>query len=318
MAITKSKIFEVADQLNAQGVNPTLAAVRKALDGGSFTTISEAMKEWRADKSNDTKSTQEPPPDSVREKLAEIGTDIWGIALELANGRFDSEREKFEVAKSEIEESRLEAVELADQLAEELDRTRAQVANLEAVITELKSEVKQNQDALAETKVRATTAEVRSNEMELRANDLRVELNNAHAAFERFQNESAKTIQEGKSELAELRSSYKTELSELRNSHKAEIQNLQQNHDKAVKKLQESEQLAKDNSARQSSVISSLEFKQATADEKILTLEAAIVKSDSEKTAAIEEASKSKEEVMLLRGRIEGLEIALNNKKQAS
>ena len=49
MAITKQDILAVADALDAEGVKPTLAAVRKKLGGGSFSTISEAMKEWKAE-----------------------------------------------------------------------------------------------------------------------------------------------------------------------------------------------------------------------------------------------------------------------------
>ena len=44
MAITTQQIHAIADQLHEQGIKPTLAEVRKALGGGSFTTISEAMK----------------------------------------------------------------------------------------------------------------------------------------------------------------------------------------------------------------------------------------------------------------------------------
>ena len=42
-AITKEQISETADQIAAAGQTPTLAAVRKAVGGGSFTTISGAM-----------------------------------------------------------------------------------------------------------------------------------------------------------------------------------------------------------------------------------------------------------------------------------
>ena len=44
MALSASEIPVIADQLDAAGTTPTLAAVRRALGGGSFTTISEAMQ----------------------------------------------------------------------------------------------------------------------------------------------------------------------------------------------------------------------------------------------------------------------------------
>ncbi|MGF6613091.1 hypothetical protein OKW45_008079 [Paraburkholderia sp. WSM4175] len=48
MAITKDQIWVVADELDQAGKPATLAAVRKAVGGGSFTTIQEAMFEWKA------------------------------------------------------------------------------------------------------------------------------------------------------------------------------------------------------------------------------------------------------------------------------
>ena len=47
MALTIQDIHAAADQLQEQGVKPTLAEVRKALGGGSFTTISDAMQSWK-------------------------------------------------------------------------------------------------------------------------------------------------------------------------------------------------------------------------------------------------------------------------------
>jgi hypothetical protein len=45
MTITHGRIWAAADELDAAGHNPTLAAGRKAVGGGSFTKIQEAMTE---------------------------------------------------------------------------------------------------------------------------------------------------------------------------------------------------------------------------------------------------------------------------------
>ena len=47
MAITPEQIIETAEALVERGASPTLAAVRQELGGGSFTTISEALRSWR-------------------------------------------------------------------------------------------------------------------------------------------------------------------------------------------------------------------------------------------------------------------------------
>ena len=121
MAITKEQIFAVADDLDAAGQNPTLANVRKQLGGGSFTTISEAMNEWRARKASQAAPIREPAPASITEKLAELGGDLWAVALDMANNRLAAEREALEAVRQETEAARQEAAELADQLTVELD-----------------------------------------------------------------------------------------------------------------------------------------------------------------------------------------------------
>ncbi|EBR6512375.1 hypothetical protein GIC83_25085 [Salmonella enterica] len=50
MAITTEQIMKAADELDREGQTPTLARVRKKPGGGSFTTISEVMIEWRSQK----------------------------------------------------------------------------------------------------------------------------------------------------------------------------------------------------------------------------------------------------------------------------
>ena len=90
MAITQDQIFAAADELDAAGQSATLAAVRKALGGGSFTTISDAMAEWKARKAARDTPPREPPPPALADRLGVLGAEIWSAALELANGYWQS------------------------------------------------------------------------------------------------------------------------------------------------------------------------------------------------------------------------------------
>ena len=47
MAVTKEQILAAADQIAAAGERPTLEAVRQIV-GGSYTTISPVLNEWKA------------------------------------------------------------------------------------------------------------------------------------------------------------------------------------------------------------------------------------------------------------------------------
>jgi chromosome segregation ATPase len=147
MAITTQDIHQVADKIAAEGGNPTLAAVRKALGGGSFTTISEAMQEWKSKNQAQTASPiREAAPASIGERLTAFGSEIWSISLEMANARLQSEREALEQARQEMESTQQEAVDLADQLN----------AELEQALTTIEQQAQEIAKAEAEASARAS------------------------------------------------------------------------------------------------------------------------------------------------------------------
>ena len=141
MAITKQDILAAADALDAEGVKPTLAAVRKKLGGGSFSTISEAMKEWKADHAGGAAPLREPAPPAVVERSADLAAELWAVCMELANARLAGEREALEAAREEMEASQREAAELADQMAADIEALQAQVGSLQTRAESAESEV---------------------------------------------------------------------------------------------------------------------------------------------------------------------------------
>ncbi|EDS8890370.1 hypothetical protein GQC79_005406 [Salmonella enterica] len=140
MAITTEQIMKAADELDQEGQNPTLARVRKKLGGGSFTTISEVMIEWRALKARSVPA-HEPAPQAVTDRLSAFGDDIWALALEIADAGFTGEREALEKSRQETEDARLEATALADQLTAELVQARSHIVTLEEQLAAAGKEV---------------------------------------------------------------------------------------------------------------------------------------------------------------------------------
>ena len=119
---SREEIWEAADALTAAGERPTLAAVRKAVGGGSFTTISEAMTEWRERRPG--APLREPAPEGIAAQAAELAAVLWAQALALANERLQAERDALDVERAAMERERAEAAELADALSGELDQAR--------------------------------------------------------------------------------------------------------------------------------------------------------------------------------------------------
>ena len=132
---SQEAIWAAADALVEAGERPTLAAVRKAVGGGSFTTISEAMGAWRGRQAI-AEPVREPAPVAVSQQAAVLAAELWAQALAIAHERLQTDREALEAAREEMARERAEAVELADLLAAEMDQVRAELEAGQMLLTE--------------------------------------------------------------------------------------------------------------------------------------------------------------------------------------
>ena len=179
MAVTKEQILAAADQIAAAGERPTLEAVRQIV-GGSYTTISPVLNEWKARQKEAAAPLREPAPQAVGERLAEVGADIWAMALGLANSRLAAERESLEKARADMEAAQAETAELADKLSGEVEALQSRLASIEAAELAARTEVDGLRGQLTASQEQAHTAEARAVEIERRADELRIELDRAH------------------------------------------------------------------------------------------------------------------------------------------
>ena len=109
MAITKDQIIETANQLASENIKPTQTNVRERLGGGSFTTIAEALREWRADQDQTAQLQQVVIPSDITDRTQVLIAQVWETAQSLANDRLIKEREALEhkeaLINAEIDES---------------------------------------------------------------------------------------------------------------------------------------------------------------------------------------------------------------------
>jgi chromosome segregation ATPase len=210
MATTKEQVWGAADELTAEGKNPTLAAVRERLGGGSYTDISAAMQIWKANRQAAAAPIREPAPAAVTERLSELGGEIWAIALELANSRLQAEREALEQARQELEASRQEAADLADQLSADLEVAQAtvqrqteQIAADTAEIERLRAELRAQVEATTAAVHRADTAEAARAELQRRADQLGVLLDQERDAHVQAEAEARRLAEKAASASAE-------------------------------------------------------------------------------------------------------------------
>lgn len=124
MALTAEKIHATADKIAESGERPTLARIRKALGGGSFTTISEAMQGWREQQMQEHALAEVEVPEPINERVEQLKAAAWESAMAEAEKRLSAERSALEEAQAdaagEVTEAR-EAVETLEAEAEQRD-----------------------------------------------------------------------------------------------------------------------------------------------------------------------------------------------------
>lgn len=95
-------------------------------------------------------------------RLNDLGTEIWAVALELSNSRLATEREALDKARQELEANRDEATALADKLSAQLEGAlgseRVRVQTAQARVEELRRELDRAQNGLLDASKEASSA----------------------------------------------------------------------------------------------------------------------------------------------------------------
>jgi hypothetical protein len=119
MAITKEQIIQTAEELESEGVNITMNAVRERLKGGSFATISPVLREWKRSREKTAQTALEMPSE-LNGAIQRAGAEIWSVASALASAK--------------LEAVQIEAQALVDEAQSERDEALKEIENLEGAI----------------------------------------------------------------------------------------------------------------------------------------------------------------------------------------
>lgn len=179
MPLTQEQVWTVADELEAQGTAPTLVALRKALGGGSYSTISEAMAERRS-RQKYLHDSDVPLPQAVGEKLSTLGRHVWAAALASASDRLEADRQQFDRARVQLEAEREQALELANHATSELEAAQLRIEALEATNDTSRHANDELRTKLAACNERLAAANAQVSESAQRVDDLNRELERVH------------------------------------------------------------------------------------------------------------------------------------------
>src|SRR5262245_64089112 len=77
------KILEAIRQLEVEGKEVTVTAVRDRLGNGSFSTIGAVVSDWRHRRAKETRTPVPEPSDSVRGLFAQLWVEVWQGAMKV-------------------------------------------------------------------------------------------------------------------------------------------------------------------------------------------------------------------------------------------
>lgn len=149
------------DDLLARGESPSVQKVREVLGTGSFTTISEHLREWRTRREE---NRDVPPPRGMPAALQELAEALWQKAEESANAALAHYREeadgRVEAAEARVAEARRQAEDASQREAalaahlthteQRLEERSAALAHCEAERDQLDSRVRRLESRRAE------------------------------------------------------------------------------------------------------------------------------------------------------------------------
>jgi hypothetical protein len=145
---TKEKVFTAADKLFAQGIVVTQEKIRKEIGGGSHSTISKYLKEWKEREDNEIPVKTYPMSESIRKTYDEMRDIHWNafctryeqitdnqIIAELEEEN-ETLRERLEIA--EEDSIRLKQLEkLYDKAIEQQRQDAAEIRELRSYVDQI-------------------------------------------------------------------------------------------------------------------------------------------------------------------------------------
>lgn len=240
--IEREQVAKAMAAIEADGRKPTLDAINQWLkveygQGCSFNTLTRFKKEIEAEGRAPAGPIRDPVPESITERLAMLGTDVWREALELANARLASEREALERVRADLEAQQQELGELADSLSADLEATRAALDTVEAERDDLKGEFGLQVAQLAEKAQQLASAQQRGDELAERVADLKEQLASAQLAH-------ATELEQVRHEHAEALAAARADLTASQAGERAAREQLATEHDQLTREQAKNEHLS--------------------------------------------------------------------------
>jgi Plasmid replication region DNA-binding N-term. len=226
---TRTRVKQVADDLLAEGIRPTVANVRARTGRGSASTINEALKDWWAGLAKRLSAADARP--DIPAPVFEAANVLWSQALEIAHAALAEYRREaaMEVqgAKEDAESARLARQQAEERIAdlecclEELELMRLDLERRAAAETARREHAEQQ---IAQIRAEAERAMQAASQQ---LTKLKEQLASEQVHYARMEKRLEAQLDEQKCELVKTRSFYEQSLAEERERGESQRQALE-------------------------------------------------------------------------------------------
>jgi len=166
--ITREQVFEAADALAQEGIQPTAKLVRDRT-GGSFSTITPHLAAWKDERGGRGVANIPDMPESV----ANANWAVWAAAWNAAQDAIKTERDGLTAARRELEKERAEMASEIVELETKLDAVQADRESLAATLEAETKRHREAEEAMGGLRIENARLEERIANTERRADELR-------------------------------------------------------------------------------------------------------------------------------------------------
>ena len=115
--ITQEQILQTIQQLEGEGMETTVTAIRERLGTGSYTTISQVLQNWRQERVRTSRPPVPEVPDQVSGLFRQLWAESWRAADAVAAGEREAAAQERAAYEAQLQEMQNEIARLEQALA---------------------------------------------------------------------------------------------------------------------------------------------------------------------------------------------------------
>jgi hypothetical protein len=173
--ITCEQVFDTADTLANEGIQPTVKLVREKI-GGSYSTITPHLAAWKDERAGKAVANVPDMPETVATTTRQAMHSVWVAAWKAGQDMIETERDGLTAARREMESERAEMAREITELETKLDTMASERDTIARSLDDECKQLKKAQDDLGRLRIENARLEERVINTEKRSEELRAQV----------------------------------------------------------------------------------------------------------------------------------------------